>query len=450
MGHRGLVHRVSARPCGDSVRNASAPVVTASSGDCSRTPPPRPSLVIISVVVMTLAGAAAPARAQAGANAVETTFGDHPTVKFGDIATLEGVAKLQLDWRQADDSTPVDDWDLHLLRVGVSGRLFKRVEYQVERQLNDDTQPWRDVYVDVAVSPALQARGGKFKIPFSLDMLTSAMQLDFVYRSLAGSSLAPGRDVGVQVHGRLFNRVVRYNVGLFRHGGDNVRASERVEDDRTWAARVTVAPWQRTRGSPVRDLIIGGGMTEGDLPEGLHTLNSRSVFDSRLFPKVYVNGSRRRLGGDAEWRHGPFGSRGEFIRVRDTRRGEGTDDNDLPALYSTGGYVSATWVVTGEKKGDTVKPKRPLSRRGFGAVEVAGRFERIDFGTGAEGEASAGSRAAYLADQNARVVTLGVNWYLNRFVRLQVNAIHERRPDVDGVSGEQTSWSPVIRFQFGL
>ena len=456
-----LVHGVFARMFGDSVSHGGVLAAAIRSGECSRTrrktsPGSRdslaaPSLAIISVVAIVLAGGTTPVRAQTAADAVETTFGDHPTVTFGTIATLEGVAKFQLDWRQADEASAVESWDVHLMRVGISGRLFKRVEYQIERQLNDDTSPWRDVYADVAVSSALQARGGKFKIPFGLDMLTSAMQLDFVYRSLAASSLAPGRDVGVEIHGRLFARALRYDVGVFRHGGDNVRASERLESDRTWAARVTVAPWQQARGSPWRDLTLGGGMTGGDLPEGLHTLDSRTVFDSPLFPKVYVNGARRRIGGDAEWRNGPFGVRGEFIHVRDTRRGEGTDDEDLPDLYSRGGYVSGTWVVTGEKKGDTVKPKRPLPRGGFGAVEVAGRIEWIGFGTEGEGDASAGPRAAHLADQGARVVTLGINWYLNRFVRLQANAIRERRPDVvGGVSGEHTSWSPVIRFQLGL
>lgn len=411
----------------------------------------RTPLAILGVVVTVLTARPTPVWAQVGANAVETTFGDHPTLKFGEIATLEGVAKFQLDWRQVDAPPAVDDWDLHMLRVGVGGRLFKRVEYQIERQLNDDTRPWRDVYADVEVNPALHARGGKFKIPFGLDMLTSAMEHDFVYRSLAASSLAPGRDVGVEAHGRLFARVLRYDVGMFRHGGDNVRESERLEGDRTWAARVAVTPWQEARGSPWRDLTVGGGMTGGDLPEGLHTLDSRSVFDSRLFPKVYVNGSRRRLGGDAEWRNGPFGARGEFMHVRDTRLGEGTDDNDLPDLISRGGYASATWVVTGEKKGaDTVKPKHPLPGGGFGAVEVAGRFEWIDFGAGNESAASAGPRAADLATQDARVITLGVNWYLNRFIRLRANLIHERRPDVDAGSGEHTSWSPVIRFQLGL
>jgi len=400
------------------------------------------------ISLLLILGGATAGSAQTSSQSMDFAFDDHPTVRLGDVATIEGFAKLQLDWRQMDHSTSAD-WDLRLLRAGVMGQAFKRIEYQVERELDDDTNPWRDVYLDVSAGSALQVRGGKFKMPFSLDRLTSPMELDFVYRSLAASSLAPGRDVGVMVHGRVFSRIVRYEVGLFRHGGDAVRDSER-EGDATGALRVTVSPWRQVKKSPWQQLTFGGGLTLGQLPEGLNSLNGRTVFDHRLFQAVYVNGSRRRIGGDAEWRNGPFQVRGEVIDVRDDRHGEGTDDNDLPALHSGGGYVSGAWIVTGEKKNDAIKPHRPFPRQGLGAVEVAGRFEWIGFGT-TSGDLSAGPRAAVPAAQRSHVVTLGINWYLNRYVRLDANVIHETRYDGDAVvETEQLSWAPVIRFQFGL
>jgi hypothetical protein len=56
-----------------------------------------------------------------------------------------------------------------------------------------------------------------------------------------------------------------------------------------------------------------------------------------------------------------------------------------------------------------------------------------------------------MGTQQSRVVTLGANWYLNRFVRLQVNVMRERRLDGSVTpAGEQVSWNPVVRFQFGL
>jgi phosphate-selective porin len=75
----------------------------------------------------------------------------------------------------------------------------------------------------------------------------------------------------------------------------------------------------------------------------------------------------------------------------------------------------------------------------------------MGFGTRGPGETSAGPRATHLAGPRAHVTTLGLNWYLNRHVRLDVNVIHETRYDGEAVVRmEQLSWAPVIRFQLGL
>jgi len=181
------------------------------------------------ISLLLILGGANASSAQTSSQSMDFAFDDHPTVRLGDVATIEGFAKLQLDWRQMDHSTSAD-WDLRLLRAGVMGHAFKRIEYQVERELDDDTNPWRDVYVDVSASSALQVRGGKFKMPFSLDRLTSPMEIEFVYRSLAASSLAPGRDVGVMVHGREFSRIehLLIRVPTYGPGGTTPTLKARV------------------------------------------------------------------------------------------------------------------------------------------------------------------------------------------------------------------------------
>ena len=66
-------------------------------------------------------------------------------------------------------------------------------------------------------------------------------------------------------------------------------------------------------------------------------------------------------------------------------------------------------------------------------------------------------RAANLLETGDRVSTVGVNWYLNRFVKVQANLIRERRRggtryDDGGsaVAGPPPSWSRTFRIQFGL
>ena len=87
-------------------------------------------------------------------------------------------------------------------RIGVEGVIVGLFGFQVERELEED-DPWRDVYVNYQQFDAVQVMGGKFKLPFSLEENTSSTNLDFAYRSLAATYLAPGRDIGVMVHGRV-------------------------------------------------------------------------------------------------------------------------------------------------------------------------------------------------------------------------------------------------------
>src|SRR5436190_1561696 len=83
--------------------------------------------------------------------------------------------------------------DLGKKRLGVSGEIANVVEFQIEAELKPD-DPWRDVYAEYKQFDLVRVRGGQFKIPFSLDENTGASRLDFMFRSLAATHLAPGRD----------------------------------------------------------------------------------------------------------------------------------------------------------------------------------------------------------------------------------------------------------------
>jgi hypothetical protein len=51
------------------------------------------------------------------------------------------------------------------------------------------------------------------------------------------------------------------------------------------------------------------------------------------------------------------------------------------------------------------------------------------------------------------VLTLGVSWYLNRWLKLQVNSIREELQDAGRTplaDGTTTFWSSVFRFQMAL
>ena len=373
------------------------------------------------------------------------------------LLKLDFTVKSQMDLRDfpSEPTTePKDVFDLHRARVGIEGTMLKRLDYQVERELSDTSQPWKDVFVDGRVARAFDVRAGQFKIPFGLDQLTSGMDLDFNYRSLAGTYLSPGRDVGLMLHGRLFSDIVRYQAGVFRRGGDNVRASELSDPqtDRTFAGRVVLKPWTNAKDHLLRTFSAGLAFTSGELPEGQNSLRGKTVPGDKFFDHLDVNGRRDRIGAEFQWRPASFGLQGEIIRAWDQRLGQSLDNGDLPDLIAGGWYVSGTWLATGERKKDSVEPSRPFLTRGIGAVELAGRVEQLrSSSSGGAPTPFVSPRSEWIAPRSDTVWTTGVNWYLNQFIKLQANLIREERAvDTFFPIDPQHFWSRTLRLQFGF
>lgn len=389
------------------------------------------------------------------------TWKDHPTLHLGPVE-LVFRARLQATSRQSDATVADEDEstaDIARKRVGIEGSVAKAVDFQVERELGDDEDPWRDVYVNYSQFAAVQVQVGKFKMPFSLDENTGATNLDFVYRSLMASTLAPGRDRGYMVHGRIGGRHLQYQFGRFEHDGRNAKSKnpDRVFGEDTTAARVVSAPFRSSK-SPAREFEVGLAWTSGDLSgEGLSGIRGKTVFGETFFSNDYpVVGRRKRLGVETRWQPGPVSLQAEFSRVTDERLGESVEDDALSPLRGMGWYVAGTWAITGDKKADGLDAtKRPIFRGGIGAIEIAGRLEKLTFDSTAApngSDPSTSPRADVILGNSDRVLTLGANWYLNRWVKVQFNLIKETLsdPDQGPLPTQPSFWSRVFKVQFTL
>lgn len=404
----------------------------------------------------------APVAAQSSQQENTPASRDPLSFTVGDALRFNVMAKLQSDFHNLspDIVRDNDGFDLTRRRIGVEGVFLKHFEFQVEREIRRE-DPWRDVYVDFQYFRNAQVRSGKFKMPFGMDQLTNPTRLDFVYRSRIGDLLSPGRDIGVAVHGRFWGRGLGYEAGVFQHDGDKSRFQENPGADFTAAGRVTVRPFRRlTPQSLVNDLELGVNTTMGTVPEGLHGLRGRTTFSESFFDPVYVKGTRVRLGMDLNWTPGPFSVKGELIRLQDERQGQGLFGEDLPELVSNGWYMSGTWLATGERKDARVEPRRPLFQGGFGALELAARYEELQFGSrrsrAIDDIAPASHpRAANLVPVSYGAWTIGINWYVNRWVRAQANVIRENGvgtlfPDATEPLKLEPFFSYVCRLQFSL
>jgi phosphate-selective porin len=198
-------------------------------------------------------------------------------------------------------------------------------------------------------------------------------------------------------------------------------------------------------------MAAGMAYTNGDLPEGRNSLRGKTVPGDPFFDPLYVNGRRQRIGAEFQWRPSSVGVQGEFIRTRDQRIRQGIEDETLPDALARGWYVSGTWLVTGERKTDSIEPARPLFRGGIGAVEIAGRVEQLRSSSDGASASFTTPRSPLIAPRTDEVWTAGVNWYLNDYLKVQANLIREQRTlNGQPIAGLERFWSRTLRLQFGL
>jgi phosphate-selective porin OprO/OprP len=385
----------------------------------------------------------------------------HPSLRAGDWLKMDMRLKVQTDLREVSDSADqLDLLDPRRFRVGVQGRLFNDVEFEVEYELLPADHQLRDAFVNYRRYRTARLQAGKFKIPFGLDQLTGPTNLDFVYRSRIGNQLTPGRDNGVMLHGQLFESGFRYQAGVFQHDGENAEAKDDIPTGgRTVAGRLSVSPLHFIPAPAVlRNLELSTAMTRSDVDEGLHGLRGRTVAGDTYFDRMYMKGARTRQGLEADWRIRSLALKGEYINVRQQRREQSLRGTDLPDLLARGWYVSATHPLLGSRKGQEQAGllRSLLPGTSLGLIEAAIRLEQIRFGSrlspGANTTLSRSVRATNVLGNSDRGLTLGINWDATRFTRFQFNAIRETLEDSIRfpVSGTKRYWTYTGRIQFIL
>jgi phosphate-selective porin len=399
---------------------------------------------LLSTVTSAVASAQTPPPAAAGGT---VRFGpgwdNHPMFWLGSLGRIDWRLRVQSDGRSLDAPLPDGEFYWALRRTGVGGQLRGGIDFEITRELGVENA-WRDVYVNVRRYPGASAQAGKFKIPFGLDQLTGVTTNDFIFRSRLGDQLSPGRERGAMLHGRVAERRLGYQVGVFVHDGGNSRTTDptRAVAGTTLAWRVTTQPWLTRKTSPFRTLQFGGNATHAKVDGGFLGLRGRTAGRAVFYaPRLTVRGDQRRAGADVQWKPGPFSVQAEYVRAVVERRGVIVSGREAEAVTATGWYLSGTWLLTGEMKSAGLDAlPHPAFTGGIGAIELAARVEALAFDSGADGTAGNGDH----------LVTAGVTWHLNRWLKTQFNVVHESIDDpLQGPLGSDSDfWTRVVRLQF--
>jgi phosphate-selective porin OprO/OprP len=322
--------------------------------------------------------------------------------------------------------TGIDTFSMRRIRPIFEGTVAKYWDFKLMADFAAGADLIQDAYVDFRYWPQASLLAGKYKEPVSLERLQSATNLLFIERSIA-NNLQPNRDVGVQLHGELAKGRVSYVAGAFNGVNDGRSGDVDTGNDKDFAGRIFLQPFKTQAKSPLQGLGVGLGASIGAETDTLTNVTYRTGARSAFFKYaagVTGDGSRVRLSPQFYYFRGPLGLMGEYVSSSEEAKKGGTTAD----LRNRGYFIQGSYVVTGEKASYTgVVPRKAFDpgQHHWGAFELGARYSRVDidddaFSLGlADPKASAGG---------ARELTLGLNWYFNRQVKLQLNYV---RTDFD-------------------
>ncbi len=112
-------------------------------------------------------------------------------------ASLRLTGRVMADYRAFDPEGEADTFTFRRVRFGFDARALGWLRLRVELDATSKAE-LADGFADLALHPAVILRAGQFKLPFSLDELTSSLFFDLNERSML-TAIAPNRDRGVEL-----------------------------------------------------------------------------------------------------------------------------------------------------------------------------------------------------------------------------------------------------------
>lgn len=360
---------------------------------------------------------------------------------------------LQTDARFYLDDTAHNGTDSFLVRRArpiIEGTVFKDFDYRLMLDAGSGQALLQDAYVEWRHWPEVKVRIGKFKPPVGLEQLQNDAWLFFMERGLP-SALLPVRDVGAQISGDLLGGAVTYAGGIFNGTVDGASGDLDNGDSKEGVARLFFQPFKPSGPAALAGFGFGVAGTIGNEQTSATITNipayrttGQTTFFS-LSRGTVLDGVETRGTPQAYYYVGPVGLFGEYaVSDNEVRRGTLTDH-----LRNSAWQIQASVVLTGEKASYTgIHPARPfdLAAGDWGAWELVARYGnlRVDPAAFSTDPTPTGQRFAdpTRSAQEARYWGIGLNWYLNKILKL---ALDYEQTDFDGGAGTADATTFTVR-----
>ncbi len=316
------------------------------------------------------------------------------------------------------DSPSSDTFLLRRVRPIIDGTVAEKFEYRIMPDLAGSSFTLLDANATYRHSPGFNIQVGKAKSPFDLERLVSQTGLLFIERAYP-TILGPNRDIGVQVFGTVLDQKLTYQIAVGNGVQDNASSVSDSNNDKDVFLRLFSHPF-RGSGGALEGLGIGFAVSHGErngVPAGYRTLAQQTFFSWNS--NVISDGNNTRLSPQLTYYRGPFGLLASYV----SSKHEVALGAERHKLTHHAWLLAASWVLTGENAGyNGVTPRQnfSLSDGTWGAWELAARYSQLDidndtFPLFSNPATSATKVSSY---------TLGVNWFLNRNVKLILNYDH--------------------------
>ncbi len=312
---------------------------------------------------------------------------------------------------------------LRRARFGVKTKLWEDWSAELDFDFADNVVDTKDMWLRYDGLENSFLKFGQFKVPFSIEELTSSRLLTFMERAYP-NLFAVGRRCGVG-----YTRWgSMYHISLAVYGQEfNIKESSRVDEALGFGGRIALAPINKDD----MTLHIGGAAFSHT------TIDSKGqeedwkfepeckMGDTEIIDLDVVTGidNENVFGGEGAFRLKNIHLQGEYMMAMMKR------EKDLKDASFNGGYVSLSWVLTGESKPYLMEEGEfgkiiPKSNK-LGAWGLAARYSYIDMTDedAYQNESAFAAGTPGIFGGKAANIAFGLNWYPNPSVRFMMNYI---------------------------